>query len=200
MARHERPACRPRAHRWSDVVRGALAVLFMVGAVLVYAEHVRFEPVLSGSMQPGIRPGDLAVLRPVPATSLRLGEVIAYLPPNEETPVVHRIVSVDSSGLVTRGDANSVDDPWGRVEPTTPAVDHLVAVIPKVGWLLRVRNWLFVLLGTALLVVASIAVARPQPRAPDDEDRPKANRIPREPQRVRREPEMGQLAVPLKER
>ncbi len=145
----------------------------MTSAVIVYVDHLRVEPVLSGSMRPGIQPGDIAVLRPVSVQQLRVGEVIAYLPPNETTPVMHRIVSLDAQGIVTKGDANSVADPWGRVQMRSATVDLLVAVVPAVGLLLEIRRELLIAAGGVLLFAATLAIWRasrkPEPQKGGDD-------------------------------
>jgi len=68
--------------------------------------------VLSGSMQPFIDPGDIVVVKEVPAESLTKGDVIAYL--RSDSIVTHRIMEIDAAGdnrkFYTKGDNNNVDD------------------------------------------------------------------------------------------
>lgn len=67
----------------------------------------RAAVVASGSMRPGIQPGDVVVT--VPAHRLRIGSVVTYRKPGR--PMLHRIVGVDARGrLITKGDANAVAD------------------------------------------------------------------------------------------
>lgn len=140
------------------VVLATFGAVLVAGAVLAVLLHLKFEPVLSGSMRPGIQPGDLAIIRPVPAADLEVGEIIAYLPPGQSTPVMHRIVSIDADGIVTKGDANNAADPWGRVKPHDPTVERLVTVIPKVGFLTDVKQLLLIVAGVLLILVAAIAL------------------------------------------
>lgn len=132
------------------------AVALMTGAIIVSLAHVRLEPVLSGSMRPAIQPGDLAILRPVSVTHLHVGEVIAYHPPGQTAPVMHRIISINDRGLVTKGDANRTPDPWGRVTTQDTTVEHLVTVVPKVGWLVQVRRQLLITAGGVLLLTLAV--------------------------------------------
>jgi signal peptidase len=114
---------------------------------------------MSGSMRPTVSPGDVAVTQGVPIGSLRVGDAIAFYPPGQTLPVLHRIRSMQTtaSGLVitTRGDANSVDDPW-RATLQGPTGYRLVAVVPFIGWLTELqRPALLVaglLLGLAILL------------------------------------------------
>lgn len=152
---------RVRKHPWGRVGLGFLVVfagLLVASAVIVNLEHLKFQPVLSGSMRPGVQPGDLAIVRPVQTDRLRVGEVIAYLPPGQSTPVIHRIISVTPAGIVTKGDANSVADPWGRVKPQSSTVARLVAVVPKVGFVTDVRRQLLVGSGVIVLVALMLAL------------------------------------------
>jgi signal peptidase len=146
--------------RWTSTVATALlmviAVLLVGSAALVYVFHPRFDTVLTGSMRPGIQPGDVVVVRPVPTDELKVGDVIAYLPPAHTTPVLHRIVSIDSSGLVTKGDANNVADPWGKVGTDSATTLRLVWVIPKVGLVAHNRSTVFI--GVGALLIAAIAL------------------------------------------
>ncbi len=70
------------------------------------------DVVLTGSMAPRINPGDVVVSEPVPATSVRAGQVISFDDPNVAgRTVIHRVRSVNPDGtLITRGDANPTDD------------------------------------------------------------------------------------------
>ena len=155
--RRHRRARRSWPRRAAVALLAVLAAVFVAGAVLVNVEHLKLEPVLSGSMRPGIQPGDLAVIKPAPTNELHVGEIIAYLPPGQTTPVLHRIVSITPAGIVTQGDANRVADPWGRVKPQTTTVERLVAVVPKVGWLIDIRRTLLIVAGGVLLLAVAIA-------------------------------------------
>lgn len=157
MSRH-RPSTRSWWRRVAVGLLAALAAALVAGAVVVNLEHIKLEPVLSGSMRPGIQPGDLAIVRPVPVSSLHKGEVIAYLPPNQTTPVMHRIVSIDSQGIVTKGDANPVADPWGRVKPSSSSVEHLVTVVPKIGFLIDIKRQLLAVAGGVLLLALALGL------------------------------------------
>jgi signal peptidase len=102
--------------------------------------------VLSGSMLPTIRPGDVAVVAPAtpgPAT-LPVGRVVLVTDPSRSSGFyLHRLARYDAGGsLVTRGDANGVDD-WPAVPPSKVS-GQLRLVVPAVGlpmiwW--RDRDW-----------------------------------------------------------
>jgi signal peptidase len=137
----------------------------------VWLLHLRLEPVLSGSMRPSIQPGDLAVTRPIPADEIEEGDVIAYYPPGQSEARLHRVTSVrrdDGVWVTTKGDANSVEDPWGRVKLRGTNAYRLTAVIPKIGylpvWTRGVRGP--VLIAAGLLLGLSLIGARQKSGGP----------------------------------
>jgi signal peptidase I len=68
--------------------------------------------VVSGSMQPRIKPGDVVSARPTPTASLRLGMILLVDDPDHRGQLrLHRLVRFSPDGkLVLRGDANGHDD------------------------------------------------------------------------------------------
>ena len=102
------------------VILGAVALL--VAAVLVpRVAGATPYAVLTGSMKPGLPPGTLVVVRPVPAEDLALGDVVTYqLESGAAAVVTHRIVAMGYDGrgelrLQTQGDANDApDEEWVR--------------------------------------------------------------------------------------
>jgi len=64
------------------------------------------------SMNPILKPGDRLRVLPCGDGKIRVGDVIVILLPDREKHVVHRVVSVDSQGIRTRGDNNGNMDSW----------------------------------------------------------------------------------------
>jgi signal peptidase len=125
-----------RTAGWSLVCLLILAT----GALGVYIHtgHGAVTPVLTGSMRPGISPGDAVVTQRVPVSSLRVGDIIVFKPPGATLARVHRIASLGPAktgiAITTKGDANNAGDPWGRIvlRGTSYRVQF---TIPKVGYL-----------------------------------------------------------------
>jgi signal peptidase len=118
----------------------ALGVVAVGIGILVFVANLHFQTVTSGSMRPAVSPGDLAVTQAVPASSLKVGDVIVFFPPTSSTePVMHRIVSLGNGVITTRGDANNVDDPWQVTLSGTTAY-RMVAVVPFIGWLTELQR------------------------------------------------------------
>jgi signal peptidase len=102
---------------WSALVVVVVAALgFAVVSVLSGAWMV--TPILSGSMQPGLPVGGVAISERVPASHLAVRDVIVFKNPlNPDENVAHRIIQLNfnSSGqpvVKTQGDANTIPDPW----------------------------------------------------------------------------------------
>jgi signal peptidase I len=102
---------------------GALLVLAFFGAIGVGSFALvngtwTVNPVLSGSMRPGLSVGGVVIGERIPVNSLRVRDVILFRSPNNSSDqVVHRIIHIakGSSGQLlinTQGDANTVRDPW----------------------------------------------------------------------------------------
>ena len=101
--------------------------------------------VLSGSMEPALSVGDLLIVRA--RDSYEIDDIVVYQSGN--TPVVHRVVSISDQTVITRGDANNVND-----EPfaTTALKGEVIAAIPLVGYVVLA-------LKTPIAVVMMLAVA-----------------------------------------
>jgi signal peptidase len=124
----------------------------MLAVALARLDGLEFQVVTSGSMQPAIAPGDVAVTQPVPVAELSVGDVIAFYPPDDRQPRLHRIVTITSDHTITtRGDANPVVDPW-HATLRGPTAYRLVAVIPLVGWVVQFRGLLLIAAGLLLAV------------------------------------------------
>jgi len=173
---------------WHAAVAGLVTFILIVTAGLVAALVVVPKvlggmslTVLTGSMRPGIAPGDVVVTRGVDvasAANLRIGDIITFLPyPDDPTLVTHRIVakSINSSGtwFTTQGDDNNTTDSWGPVGDFQVR-GKLAYVVPKVGWLREwtghVAPWLLPAVGVVLIGVGVISLvtgrrgAEPVPR------------------------------------
>ena len=162
-------------------VLSTLMVLSAFGALAFAGYQVKTgqwhaTPVLSGSMRPGVQPGDVVVTQRVPVSDLHVRDVVVFYPPNEtRQQTVHRIVKLTVKGgttsITTWGDANLVADPGISSLKGTTAY-RMVRVVPLAGypavWLQNGgRGLLAIGLGAILLVAAVITVLRPdQPTKP----------------------------------
>jgi signal peptidase I len=137
---------RALAHRLINLVLSVLlAACLLAFLFLAVGPHLlgyRTSTMLTGSMAPGIEPGDIVVTVPKPATDLEVGDVITYQIPVEDHRVeTHRVTEVQRQhGAVvfrTKGDANENADPWtATVQGDT--VWEMQAVVPEAGKAIRV--------------------------------------------------------------
>lgn len=63
-------------------------------------------------MNPTLHEADLLEIVPYGEQTVRIGDVILFLPPEGEQLIVHRVISITSEGIRTRGDNNTNNDPW----------------------------------------------------------------------------------------
>jgi len=94
--------------------------------------NTRYEPVLTGSMEPAISVGSLVLIKPVDTASLKVGDIICYRF-SDERLVTHRIIEVNSEGYITKGDANEEKDI--KTVQSHEVVGSIVLTIPLVGFI-----------------------------------------------------------------
>lgn len=140
-ARDQLPASRARATR---AVGGVMSIVLAASLVLAVlagagaAAGYRGVVVLSGSMEPRLSTGDLALVRRTAITAIRPGEVITFTSPAGFS-VTHRVRSLRGRtdgrvAVVTRGDANPAPERWSA--PRAASVGRVVGVVPGAGRLL----------------------------------------------------------------
>jgi signal peptidase I len=157
----------------SAVARAVLGTLALLLLASVAPTVVGWETtvVLSGSMEPGVSPGDVAVVRPVDPAELTVGQVLLVDDPSAPGRLrLHRLVAVGDAGLQLKGDANATADP----QLVAPSAVHGVGVLrlPALGlpayWVAE-RALLPLAAGAAALaLLLALALAH---RAPEDDDR-----------------------------
>ena len=98
--------------------------------------------VLSGSMEPSMHTGSLAVVKEAPVTSLTVGDVITFRNLDSGKLITHRIVRVNNSGSMvdytTRGDANDTDD-FTAVKPED-IIGKVSYSVPFVGSFMEIAR------------------------------------------------------------
>lgn len=150
------PALTRQQRRWSIVLVTVVALLLTVPVIGRTTGTFQVVPVLSGSMAPDMRRGDIAIVVPVAAEAVRPGDVILFDHPQiPDRPVIHRVIEVidDTDGLRyrTRGDANPAPDPWEVNSQARGEMHRRVWTIPMVGLVL-----LWARTGFARLLVVAV--------------------------------------------
>jgi signal peptidase I len=157
-----------------------LIVLFLLVGYSGLAAYsgllVPLRLVVGSSMEPTLEAGDLVLLKSLPFSSIRVGDLLAYRWPDAAIAdasgapqlVLHRVVAEDTRGaqrvLYTKGD-NSLPDPWSV---TSGDVEGAMSLrIPFAGkplLLVKGRGGMAVLLVGTVAAAALVVVTR-QPLA-----------------------------------
>jgi signal peptidase len=148
----------PKARRFlSGLLLGLVSGLALLTASALLPKAFGYMPlvVVSGSMEPTLHTGDVAVTRKIAPEDVRLGDVITYR--GEPGLVTHRIVGMDITpqGMFyqTKGDANLSED--ARPVPVDQIESRVVYRIPRVGFLV---SFVGSPAGMLLLFVAPLAL------------------------------------------
>ncbi len=124
-------------------VATAYTMAFAVVAILLAATLPAFAGfhtviVYGGSMGDALPAGSVAITKPVDATALETGDIIAVGGHAGGLPILHRIVGIEEASdgrvLTTRGDKNEAND---RLPISVAGQgDRLVYHIPWIGYIL----------------------------------------------------------------
>lgn len=101
----------------SVVVLAVAGVSLILGVVVPRVAGATPYTVVAGSMRPTLDVGTLVVSRPLPASTISIGDVVTYqLRSGEPELATHRVVGLGTTVggervFVTQGDANAVPDP-----------------------------------------------------------------------------------------
>ena len=131
---------RERIHRTLKKQKSQLpywTAIAIIGLVAVWSSTglLGFTPTIiaSGSMQPTMDVGDIAIVVKAPTQTIKIGDIIQYRTP--DMLVMHRVIGITgqegSEVFVTQGDANNVpDDPVLQSQ----VMGKVLFTIPKLGW------------------------------------------------------------------
>ena len=152
------------------VAAPALVLLAIFGFFLVSGS--RLCPVQSGSMEPEIPTYSMCLISTrYDYDTLTEGDVIVYDRPYDHMQVVHRIIAVLPDGIITKGDANPVDD--GILLTEGDIYGIYLGHIPGVGRLANIiRSPVGIVVILAIVVLLLVSDARPQKRSKDGNNTP----------------------------
>lgn len=158
IRRHRMRRRRRRSLRAANLLLVLVCLLTALGGVGNAVGWWRTETVLSGSMRPGIQPGDVEILRRVPMVDLRVGQILAFHPPHDFFIVSHRVMTIhrqNGTWVTTKGDANNVADPWGGFRIASHDVWIVSDVVPHAGYL---SVWVKTPIPRLLLIIAIVSL------------------------------------------
>ena len=136
---------------------GVLCILLVIAASVFHITLIMFK---TGSMSPTIPAGSLAVVKEIPASEARVGDVVT-VSRTGELPITHRVTSATAQGegtviITMKGDANDFEDPAPYVVDTVRIV---VFSVPGLASLVIAVSNPFVLGGITLAAALLVSWA-----------------------------------------
>jgi len=150
------------------------AVWLLIG--VVSGTSATFSVVMSGSMEPEIKKGDILIS--VAPTNLRVGDIVLFDLPHREDkiPIVHRIIKIlEGDRYLTKGDANPIDDRGLYRDsfdflPQHAVIGKVRGHIPWIGWASLVLQP-YKLIVLALVVISAVHSGLFRPATREEEER-----------------------------
>jgi signal peptidase len=150
----------------------AFVLAVLLAGALPLALGARSMVVLSGSMTPAIRTGDVVVVRPIAPTEAKVGEIVTFKDPDGSGRLlIHRVRAIvrhgDQIAVTTQGDANATREHW-KV-PVDGTIGTVVYRVPLFGfavsWIGSPPGRIALLIIPALLLAVSMLarIWRPAP-------------------------------------
>mgnify|MGYP000383168288 CR=1 FL=1 len=113
-----------------------LALGINQGLAIALSTDIPVVAVESNSMVPQFYKGDMLVLQGTPQEQLTVGDVIVFDPPSGGTPVVHRIIRLNTDGTFqTKGDANNGQLFYEKRIDYSQIHGRVILIIPYLGWI-----------------------------------------------------------------
>lgn len=139
-------------------IGGALCIALVIAANLFQVSLIMFK---TGSMSPAIPTGSLAIVREIPASEVKIGDVVTVDRGEGLLPITHRVVTTSpgANGIVTltlKGDANTAIDP---APYDVSKVRIVLASIPGLAYAVAAFSSPGVLGITSLLVSVLVTAA-----------------------------------------
>ncbi|OGD69130.1 signal peptidase I [Candidatus Campbellbacteria bacterium RIFCSPHIGHO2_01_FULL_34_10] len=127
-----------------------MAVL-MIASIFPITGNYELRVVQSGSMEPAIKTGSVAVIKP--SDDYQVGDVITFGDVyKSETPITHRIVDIKviegDYYYITKGDANDDNDP--KDVPKEDVIGKVLFSLPYAGYVVQEARKPF---GFAILII-----------------------------------------------
>ena len=121
----------------STIALAGLLLLVGLAIVAPWALGVRYLTMYGASMEPAVPLGSLAIVRPVAAGAVHVGDVVVYRPRNESAQfVTHRVIEAipgtAAPAFRTKGDANAHPD--SDLVTGDRLVGKVVLYVPALGY------------------------------------------------------------------
>jgi signal peptidase len=128
-----------------------LMAVLMIASIFPITGNYELRVVQSGSMEPAIKTGSVAVIKP--SDDYQVGDVITFGDVyKSETPITHRIVDIKviegNYYYITKGDANDDNDP--KDVPKEDVIGKVLFSLPYAGYVVQEARKPF---GFAILII-----------------------------------------------
>jgi signal peptidase len=90
----------------SNILLTLVIIILLAYFVLKITNILGIYRVMTGSMEKGIHPGDYLVVKK--EKSYKKGDIVTYK--IDDNYITHRIVKIENGRVITKGDANNVED------------------------------------------------------------------------------------------
>ncbi len=116
-----------------------VVIVFTIFTVGVRFLHITPYAVLSGSMEPTYKVGELIYVKDVEVETIKEGDPITFVLNNDLTIATHRVVEIDkeNKAFITKGDANNSID--GKPVLYENLIGKPIFHIPYMGYFV---NWI----------------------------------------------------------
>jgi signal peptidase I len=138
-----------------------LIIMVLTATILVsLVPHFgwRADAVLSGSMEPHLKVGGLAITHNVNEEDIKVGDTITFYSPLNKKLTSHRVISITKDPNLlfqTKGDVNEDPDPF--VVPTQNVVGKVCYHIPYLGYIAQFiksrLGFLFIVFLPGLIII-----------------------------------------------
>ncbi len=90
----------------SNTLLSITIIILLLILILKLTNVIGIYKVMTGSMETGIHPGDSLLVKK--QKEYKNGDIVTFK--IEDTYVTHRIIKIDNDKVITKGDANNVED------------------------------------------------------------------------------------------
>jgi signal peptidase len=143
----------------------------------------RVFTIVTGSMEPELTVGDVILVQETSFEKLKLKDVVTYESKGQGTDgmiITHRIIDLDSASkkIITKGDANDVEDPSIDDSQVYGKVIYKFTAISLLTKLVRNKYGFYFLIFVPLVLVIFLEVADfvTQPKEEDEEEEKEENK------------------------
>ncbi|XP_068640772.1 uncharacterized protein [Aristolochia californica] len=125
----------------------AISTAWIIWKILIWLTGIQspVTVVISGSMEPGFRRGDILLLHMNDAP-IRAGEIVLFNLEGRDIPIIHRVIKVHEHAdtgeikILTKGDNNREDDTYGIYADghvwlqRNDIIGRAAGYLPYLGW------------------------------------------------------------------